>query len=122
VNEPARINGEIVTQDMFDHFAKLAKEDHDRLRAKIERLQERSEGGGAADGVADVAQVSASTRNLPRRVYRDLWAPEEHAIQKAIDEIEAAGSHPLLTDAVVLLGQAKVKVSDWVDQLPEAEE
>ena len=29
--------------------------------------------------------------------------------------VEAAGCHPLLTDAVILLGQAKNKVADFID-------
>jgi hypothetical protein len=29
--------------------------------------------------------------------------------------VEIVGAHPLLTDAVVLLGQAREKVADYVD-------
>lgn len=53
--------------------------------------------------------------NFPRRSRIDLDTPPEAAIRKAIDAVEDAGAHPLLTEAVNLLGQAKDKVSDFVE-------
>lgn len=51
----------------------------------------------------------------PRRSRMDKWTPAEHAIQNAVVVVEEAGAHPLLTDAVILLGQARDKVADYVD-------
>ena len=55
---------------------------------------------------------------FPRRNRVDHWTPAEKAIQDAVDAVEAAGAHPLLTDAVILLGNARAKVADFVE-LPE---
>lgn len=53
---------------------------------------------------------------IPRRTRLDMMTPPEHTLRNAIQIIEDLGAHPLLTDAVVLIGQAKDKVSDWVDK------
>lgn len=52
---------------------------------------------------------------IPRRIRMDKMVPAELAILKAMEAVEGMGAHPLLTEAVVLLGQAKDKVSDIVD-------
>lgn len=52
----------------------------------------------------------------PRRIQVDLMTPAELAIREAMRIVEDAGADPLLTDAVVLLGQAKEKVADFVDK------
>jgi hypothetical protein len=52
---------------------------------------------------------------IPRRNRLDLWVPAELAISDAMRAVEAAGAHPRLTDAVVLLGQAQNAVADFVD-------
>lgn len=52
---------------------------------------------------------------IPRRNRIDKFTAAEKAIWEAIAVVECAGAHPLLTDAVVLLSQAKDKVSDFVD-------
>lgn len=54
-------------------------------------------------------------KEIPRRNRMDQWCPAEHAIQEAINRVEEAGAHPLLTDAVNLLVQAKSKVADFVE-------
>lgn len=59
--------------------------------------------------------AAPSPRDLPRRCYVDLYTPAESAIREAVQRVEEAGAHPLLTDAVVLLGQAQDKVADFVD-------
>jgi hypothetical protein len=51
----------------------------------------------------------------PRRNDIRLHTPAERAIREAIILVEEAGAHPLLTDAVVLLGQAQSKVADFVE-------
>lgn len=45
----------------------------------------------------------------------DLSTPEELAIRHTVDLVEELGAHVLLTDCVVLLGQAREKLSEWVD-------
>lgn len=52
---------------------------------------------------------------LPRRCYVDKMEPAELTIMKAIDIVEAMGADERLTDAVTLLGEAKDKVSDFID-------
>lgn len=53
--------------------------------------------------------------DIPRRNRLDLNIPAELAIREAIHSVEAAGAHPLLTDAVGLLDQALNKVADWYE-------
>jgi hypothetical protein len=53
---------------------------------------------------------------IPRRIRLDQLTPAEMAIAEAVAAVERAGAHPLLTDAVVLLGQARAKVADFIDQ------
>lgn len=53
---------------------------------------------------------------IPRRIRLDLLSPAEIAIYQAIQAVEEVGAHPLLTEAVILLGQAKNKVSDYMDE------
>ena len=55
---------------------------------------------------------------FPRRSRLDLYTPAELAIRAAVEAVEAAGAHPLLTDAVILLQQAREKVADFVE-LPD---
>lgn len=38
---------------------------------------------------------------IPRRSRLDLHTPAEKAIRDAIEAVERAGAHPLLTDAVI---------------------
>jgi len=52
---------------------------------------------------------------IPRRNQLDLLTPAEMVIHQAIQAVEGSGAHPLLTDAVILLMQAKEKVADYVD-------
>ncbi len=52
---------------------------------------------------------------VPRRARLDLMTPEELSIWGIVGQIEKLGAHPLLTDVVVLLGEARAKLSDWVD-------
>ena len=49
---------------------------------------------------------------VPRRIRVDLFAPAEQAIWQARGVVEAAGAHPRLTDAVILLSQAQNL--DWL--------
>ena len=56
-----------------------------------------------------------TTYGSPRRNQIHFQVPAEMAIRKAIDAVEVMDAHLLLTDATVLLGQAKEKVADFVD-------
>lgn len=53
--------------------------------------------------------------DIPRRSYMPDWTPAEHAIAKAIAEVEAMAADARLTDAVVLLAHAKAAVADYID-------
>jgi hypothetical protein len=55
------------------------------------------------------------TKDLPRRIRMDLWTPAERAIHDALQEVEKAGAHPLLTKATMLLSDAQRAVADFVD-------
>lgn len=67
-------------------------------------------------------------QNLPRPHLRSdgfptrsdllLMTPAEKAIYEVVGMVEEIGAHTLLTDAVVLLAQAREKVADFVE-LPE---
>ena len=52
---------------------------------------------------------------IPRRARMDLYTPAEKAIREAVNAVELAGAHPILTEAVILLGQAQEKVADFVE-------
>lgn len=56
-----------------------------------------------------------------RRNRIDQRTSAETAISNAMSAVEEAGAHPLLTDAVVLLGQARDKVADFVDEVPRVD-
>jgi hypothetical protein len=52
---------------------------------------------------------------IPRRIQLDHCTSAELAIVNAVNEVEKLGADVLLTDAVVLLQQARDKVADFVD-------
>lgn len=54
--------------------------------------------------------------SFPRKIRQDLSVPAEIAIGNAIQQIEKLGADVRLTDAVVLLGKAKDKVSEYIDE------
>ena len=66
--------------------------------------------------------MSEVTTDIPRRICIDRLTPAETAIRNAVLAVEEAGAHPLLTDAVVLLEQAREKVADYVDLPPPSVE
>lgn len=53
--------------------------------------------------------------DVPRRADRYRMTRAELKILSAVQEVELVGADPLLTDAVVLLQQARDKVADYVD-------
>lgn len=52
---------------------------------------------------------------FPRRCRVDLYTSAEKAILDAVLAVEDTGAHPFLTEAVILLSQAKDKVADFVE-------
>lgn len=42
------------------------------------------------------------------------WCPAEKACYAAAQEVENMAAHPLLTDAVILLGQARDKIGEYI--------
>jgi hypothetical protein len=52
---------------------------------------------------------------IPRRNQINRWTAAERAIAAAVEEVERAGADVRLTDAVVLLGEARQSVADYVD-------
>ena len=58
----------------------------------------------------------------PRRSQVFQWVPAEHAIQEAVFAVEQAGADVRLTRAVILLGQARDLVADFVEARPITEE
>lgn len=62
-------------------------------------------------------------RQFPRRNNMDEWTPAERAIALAMDLVEELPADERLTRAVVLLGEARDAVADFVDGVvapPEA--
>jgi hypothetical protein len=67
------------------------------------------------------SSIAERMRQIPRRICIDRMTPAEHAIRAAMASVEEAGCHVHLTDAVILLGQARDKVADFVDGVPVTE-
>jgi hypothetical protein len=57
--------------------------------------------------------------DIPRRIRVDLFTPAEKAIWDAQQEVEKLPADIRLTEAGTLLGQARNKVSDFVDGVEE---
>jgi hypothetical protein len=63
-----------------------------------------------------------TSSDFVRRNNEDYMTPCETAIRKAMLEIEKMPADTRLTEAVVLLGQAKDKVGDFVDEFHDKQE
>ncbi len=57
---------------------------------------------------------------IPRRIRIDLLTPAERAIYDAVQAVEALPPDVRLTQAVILLQQAREFVADFVDEQTEA--
>lgn len=80
--------------------------------------EDRKTGHGGADGDSGAARTTMRSEfldNIPRRHKLWLMTPEELAIFNLIGEVEKLGAHPLLTDTVVKLQEAREKLADWID-------
>lgn len=71
--------------------------------AKQERIREEGE------------KQPLDRNGFPRANRGDLWSYPEMLIQQAINHIEKLPASEYLTDAVVLLTQARVKVARYID-------
>jgi len=58
----------------------------------------------------------AKESKIPRRCQVDKMSVPELEIRNVILSVEELGADPLLTDAVILLGQAQNKVANYIDQ------
>lgn len=56
---------------------------------------------------------------LSRRIQMQEWNAGERAIYDATQAVESLGAHPLLTQAVNLLADARSRVADWQDGYQE---
>ena len=52
-----------------------------------------------------------------RRWCQDCQTPAERAIQVAVDEVEKVGADPVLTEIVVMLGNAREKLADFIEKV-----
>jgi len=57
----------------------------------------------------------ATENEIKRRIRMDQWCPAETAIFNAMQEVEKMTADERLTEAVILLGKAKDKVADFID-------
>ena len=89
----------------------------DEIRDEVTGLGETRELSPAESeaAVREACEQAHRRVGVPRRNRIDLFTPAEAAIYAAVQAVEEAGAHPLLTDAVVLLQQAREKVADYVD-------
>jgi len=55
---------------------------------------------------------------MPRRNQVLKWSAAEHAIYAAVQAVEALGADVRLTEAVVLLQEAREKVADYIEGVP----
>lgn len=53
---------------------------------------------------------------IPRRIRLDLNTPAELAVRNAVDEVEKLPADTRLTEAVILLDQAREKIADYIDE------
>lgn len=58
---------------------------------------------------------------FPRRCYLEKMTPEERGIHDMIKKVENLGCDVRLTETIILLGQARDKLSDFVDGIPPAD-
>jgi|WetSurMetagenome_2_1015567.scaffolds.fasta_scaffold1507625_1 hypothetical protein len=62
-----------------------------------------------------ILQKGTTMQDFPRRKQLDKMEPEELALFALTQQIEKMGAHPLLTDVVILLGEAREKLGAYVD-------
>lgn len=60
--------------------------------------------------------TKAGSGAFPRRNRVDLQTPVEQTIRNAVDAVEKLPADTRLTEAVILLDQAREKVADYIDE------
>lgn len=55
-------------------------------------------------------------RTKENRNHMYVWSEAEKAISVSIDEVEKMPANTLLTEAIILLGKAKDKVAEYLEQ------
>jgi hypothetical protein len=100
--------------DVFFRKHKCTLEEQRQLRALLLALRL-----GQVDLTILITIINKyNMNNNPRRHYLDMMHPAEKAIHDAVMAIEVMGADVELTNAQVLLHQAKDKVSDYLDKQP----
>jgi hypothetical protein len=101
---------------LFIQSSEVAKVDQDefrRLTTQHSIMMEYSRVLGER-----IAHAQFMSDNVPRRARVEMWTPAEKAIHDAVHSVEAMPASVHLTNAVILLQQAKDKVADFVDGKP----
>lgn len=62
-----------------------------------------------------ITEIAPSDCKRMEQIICDHLTALTRDIYNAIKDVDGAGAHPLLTEAVVLLGKAKEKVADFVE-------
>lgn len=96
---------ELCSKDKSGIFATdavaLLVDDRNAALARVRELEKR-------------ISITAPTRSNIRNNMLE-WTPAEKAIYDAVQAVENMTGHPLLTDAVILLGHARDKVAEFVE-------
>lgn len=102
----------------FNVTIQTLNDDADKVLDEIVDLCEQK-GWWFSGRLSDVTELESKEPILvdgfPRRNRVDLYVPAEIAIQNAVQEVEKAGAHPLLTQAVISLQEAKDFVADYIE-------
>lgn len=65
---------------------------------------------------AHSVKMAVANPDTPRRNYMPEWSEQETGIYNLIQQIEKLGAHPLLTDVINHLEQAKERLADWIEK------
>jgi hypothetical protein len=114
-NELGAIRSEHILSDAEASILGVLDELTQSIESVHRRIQEQSLADMDRRKQANWRKLADGNMNVPRRSQLNLNTPAELAIRDAMIAVEEAGAHPLLTDAVNLLQQARDKVADFVD-------
>lgn len=88
---------------------------HEALRAENDRLRRERDVPKKA-----YYDNPVMLDGFPRNASVPAWVPAERMIARVIDTVERLGADPLLTDAVILLGDAQRRVAEYIDRQLQA--
>lgn len=103
------------TRTAWKHFA-LFEFRATHIRLIVQNLKLSSVVGGQLFVNVEEMNMKKTENGIPRRDRLDLNSDAELMIRNVIMAVEHLGANPLLTDAIVLLGQARGKVADYVER------